>query len=78
MVHRSAIELLIWRVGLPLAAMFGVVMVDLGMPFLLRLLLGLGLGILTADVVEDGRPRLIWVTLAGVFYLAAVAVLIRL
>jgi len=78
MVHRSTFELLTWRVGLPLTAMFGVVMVGFGLPFLMRLLVGLALGILVAAVVEDGRPRLMWATLAGVFYIALLAVLIRL
>jgi len=77
-VHRSTFEFLTWRVGLPFAAMFGVVMVGFGMPFLLRLMVGLGLGVLVAAVVEGGRPRLMWATLAGVFYVALLAVLIRL
>ena len=77
MEHRSTLELVAWRAGLPLAALFGVVMVGFGMPFLLRVLAGLGLGIAVAAVVEDGRPRLMWASVAGVFYVALLAVVIR-
>jgi hypothetical protein len=53
-------------------------MVELGMPFMLQLFVALASGLAVAAVVEDGRPRLMWATLACVFSVALLAVVIRL